>query len=239
MANLFKYNQFLAGLGTSYQPTLASIRLDAMLALQVEAQGAIDTVKTLHNVWKTETNNREIHFSGLSTFCSRLLGMLRSTDVSQQTIDDMTFLVAKLRSKTRKTAKPKTTETDPAASDNNSQQNNTRSRSRMSFNMRLDTFSQIIILLKRVLDYKPAEPEVAVQGLDLFLQRLTKANELSTMAEANLRRARINRDKILYEPDTGLLSRVKQSKAYVLGLYGKGSAQFKHASSYKFSKIES
>ena len=88
VANLLKYNQFLVTLGTTYNPSIPSIVLTALTAMQATSKVKLDTVKTAEDTWKFETNNREIAFNPLDTFSTQLLATLKSTDASQQTIHD-------------------------------------------------------------------------------------------------------------------------------------------------------
>jgi len=235
VANLLKYNQFLATLGAAYNPPAPAISLVALNALYTEANARLDALKQAEDAWKNDTNNREIVFNGLGAFVTRLLGVLRSTSAPQQTITDLQALVAKVRGGSRKTAASKEKEqavTDgivPAA-----EAPVTRSSSRQSFDQRIDNFSKIVLLLQGVAGYTPNEAELSIAGLQAFHARLLDLNTKATTADANLKAARTERNKFLYAPETGVLDLVKKSKAYVLGLYGRSSPQNKTANSYKF-----
>lgn len=239
VANLLKYNQYLATLGASYNPPAPAISLAALNTLYTEAAARLEALKQAEDVWKTDTNNREVAFNNLGAFTTRLLGVLRSTSVSQQTITDLAALVAKMRGGSKKAALPKTSE--PAATDGVTlapEAAVTRSSSRQSFDQRMDTFSKIVILLQGVAGYTPNEPELSIAGLQAQNAQLIELNTKANTADANLKAARNERNKFLYAPETGMLDLVKKSKAYVIGLYGRSSSEYKTALTYKFSKFK-
>lgn len=233
VANFLKYKQFLETLGTGYNPSLDAIKLTAFDALYTDAQAKLDDVTTVLDVWKTETNRREMIFEKLNTVSTRLVGMLRGVNAPKPTLDDLAALVAKVRGKARSTSatKPQAggdpTPAEPAP---------TRSSSQTSFDQRIANFSKMVVLVKGVQAYAPTEPDMSVQGLETLYAELVTINTLASKADAELRMARAKRDAVLYTPETGLLDLVKVSKGYIQGAFGRTSAEFKMASAYKFAK---
>jgi len=238
VANLLKYNQFLVTLGAAYNPPMATINLAALNALYLAARARLEAVNQAQDLWKTDTNNREIAFRTLNTFSTRLLGVLRSTNAPQQTVKDLSALVGKVRGDVKKSATQKAAaKTQVNTTDPVPEQVTTRSGSQQSFDLRLENFSKIILLLQGVAGYTPNEPELAIAGLQAYYARLLDLNTKATTAEANLRAARNERNTFFYAPETGVLDLIKKSKAYILGLYGRASQQNKTAVSYKFSQV--
>lgn len=237
VANLYKYNQFLEGLGTKYSPSLAEISLSSMQALYTDAQAKMDDLKTLTDVWKKETNEREIAFSTLATFCGRLVGMMRGTNASEQMMDDLTALVGKQRSAGRRTATPKEPPVDAPETDATVEAEPTRSRSQLSFDLRIENYSKVVVLLKGFTGYAPTEPELSIAALETLYADLVTLNHRATKADFDLRGARAQRNTVLYGKGTGVIDRVKKSKGYVLGVFGKSSADYKTAVSIKFSDL--
>lgn len=234
LANLLKYNQFLATLGATYNPPLAGIGLTAMDALYTSAKQDFDIHKLAAETWKMETNKREIAFGTLASFSTRLLGILRSTNAPQQTLDDFSAHVGRVRGGGKRDTTPKP-EVEPtlAAGDAEVPVPRTHSSSQLSFDQRLENFSKMILLLKAVPDYTPTEPDLSITGLEAHYADLLTMNNNATKADATLRAARTKRNNVLYAEGTGVVALVKKSKAYILGIYGRNSQEYQNAVSYK------
>ena len=91
-ANLLKYNQFLATLGTTYNPSNTAITTTAFATLHATAQAKINAIATALTNWKNDQNARETEFDNLNSFSTQLLGALKSTGAPQQTINDFSSL---------------------------------------------------------------------------------------------------------------------------------------------------
>ncbi len=105
VANLEKYTQFLLTLGAAYNPSNPNITLTALTQFHTNAKANLTTLKIAEDNWKEATNLREIAFEQLNPFSTQLLGLLKSTDATQQTINDFTFLADKMRGATKKNTK--------------------------------------------------------------------------------------------------------------------------------------
>jgi hypothetical protein len=237
VANLLKYNQFVTTLGVTYNPSIPSIVLSALVAMQTTAQTKLDTVKTAEDNWKFESNNREIAFKALDAFSTQLLATLKSTDANQQTIDDFVFLVKKLRGD----YSGKLTKADAGKMANPSnipiEVPPTKSSSQQSFDKKIEHFSKMVLLLQGVPSYTPNEAVLQVATLQTQLANLVTLNNTATNSVANLKAARIDRNTYFYAPNTGMLDVIRKSKAYIGGVYGKSSQQYKTALSYKFVRV--
>lgn len=239
VANLLKYNQFLATLGTAYNPSIANQTLSALTALQTTAKANLDNLKITEDAWKDATNKREIAFKPLDTFSTQLLGLLKSTDAPQQTVNDFSFLVEKMRGSSKKTTKADagkiidTTTTPPIATD---PAPITISTSQQSFDQKLEHFAKMIILLQGVPTYTPNETETQISTLQTKLTNLHALNDTATNATALLKSARISRNTLFYGTD-GMLDVIRKSKNYILGVFKKSSQQYKTAISFKFVRV--
>lgn len=237
VANLFKFNQFLEDLGGKYSPVHAAITLPAMQTLYTNAKLGLDTAKDAEEKWKDATNRREIIFDALGVYVTRVLGVFRSLAVPQQTIDDLAFLVAKIRGNGRKSGSKKTDAVVAANTDGPALPITvTRSSSQLSFDNRIENFSKIILLLQGVPGYTPTEADLSLAGLQAHYALMVDVNNKATEAEIKLKTARDNRNTYLYASETGAIDLIKKSKAYILGVFGRTSKQYINASSFKFTR---
>jgi hypothetical protein len=236
VANLLKYIQFLQTLGTNYNPSNASITLAALTTTQTTAGTKQTLVKTLEDTWKNQTNLREIAFNPLNAFTVQLFSILKTTDASEQTLEDFLFLVNKMRGSdnaSTKTANAKTT--NPNTESTSEAQ--TKSTSQQSFDQKIEHFSKMILILTGVASYTPNEVQFQIPSLNTQLANLTTLNTNANNAKTQLTAARINRNTYFYAPNTGWLDVVKKSKEYIGAVYGKQSQQYKAAIALKFVRV--
>lgn len=246
VANFLKYNQFVATLGTTYNPSEPSLVLASLTTMQAAAKTKLDTVSTALDAWKDATNKREIAFNPLATFSRQLLGLLKSTSATQQAVDDFTYLVGKMRGD----AEGKLTKADagkvsnPEINSTSEEETQSKSTSQQSFDQKLEHFGKMILLLQSVPSYTPNEVNMQVATLQAQLATLqaqlatlTALNAIATNATATLKSSRIDRNTFYYTADTGMLDIIKKSKAYIQGVYGASSQQYKTAISYKFVRV--
>lgn len=236
VANLLKYIQFLQTLGTNYNPSNASITLAALTTTQTTADTKQTLVKTLEDTWKNQTNLREIAFNPLNAFTVQLFSILKTTDASEQTLEDFLFLVYKMRGSdnaSTKTANAKTT--NPNTESTSEAQ--TKSTSQQSFDQKIEHFSKMILILTGVASYTPNEVQFQIPSLNTQLANLTTLNTNANNAKTQLTAARINRNTYFYAPNTGWLDVVKKSKEYIGAVYGKQSQQYKAAIALKFVRV--
>ncbi len=244
VANLLKFNQFIATLGPTYNPNNATITAAALATLYTTANASISSVNAVYNAWKNATNNRELAFFPLHKLSTQLLGALQSTSAPTQTIDDMVSLVKKLRGDGKL---PKPAPVVPVQAIPNPNPNpipdppvdNSKSNSQQSFDSKLQHFTKMILLLQSVPSYAPNEPAFQIAGLQAQLTNLTNLNNLANTSYANLKAARIARNLTFYANDTGMLDRIRRSKAYIKSLYGASSQQFIAANAIQFVRVVS
>ena len=238
VANLLKYIQFLQTLGTNYNPSNASITLAALTTTQTTADTKQTLVKTLEDTWKNQTNLREIAFNPLNAFTVQLFSILKTTDASEQTLEDFLFLVNKMRGSdnaSTKTANAKITATNPTTEPTSQEQ--TKSTSQQSFDQKIEHFSKMILILTGVTSYTPNEVQFQLPSLNAQLANLTTLNTNANNAKTQLTAARIDRNTYFYAPNTGWLDLVKKSKEYIGAVYGKQSQQYKAAIAFKFVRV--
>lgn len=251
VANFFKFNQFLATLGAAYNPSNTNIVLSALVASQSTAQAKQAAVDAAEALWKDAQNTRRTAFKGLSAFCTQLLGALKSSNAPQQTIDDFAFLVSKMRgdgnAKLTKADAGKSINPNPSTgpivspvpppSPAPSTDTPTKSNSQQSFDQKIEHFSKMILILQGLPGYAPNETQFQLSSLNTKLANLTTANNAATNAWAVLKNLRIDRNLFFYEPATGFLTLIKQSKEYVKSIFGAGSQQYISATGYKFVRV--
>lgn len=238
-ANLLKYNQFLATLGTTYNPSNTAITTTAFATLHATAQAKINAIATALTNWKNDQNARETEFDNLNSFSTQLLGALKSTGAPQQTINDFSSLVGKMRGDiegklTKADAGKLNTSND---GNSNPEETTSKSTSQQSFDQKLEHFNKMILLLQSVTSYAPNEVQFQLTTLNAKQVTLNTVNDNANNSKSLLTSSRIDRNLFFYDPTTGVLELVKQSKEYIKSVFGAKSQQYKTAQTFRFTRV--
>ena len=231
VANFQDLISFCNGYGASYNPNKASITLAALGTKQTDAITALAAVNTNIPASTNAINQREIVFNPLNKLITRVLNAVAASDVSKQVIDDVKTITRKLQGK-RATPKIPTIIDDPTTPANESQKS--ISASQMSFDQRIQNMDKLIQLLTSLPGYKPNEPELSIAALTTLFNNMIAANTAAINAYTPLSNARIERNKILYNEITGLVTVAANVKTYIKSLFGATSPQYKQVSKLKF-----
>ncbi len=236
VANLQKLIQTINTFGVNYNPSNTNITTTALSALYTNATTLLDAVTTNLQIWKDATNTREIAFKACTTISTQLLSTLQSFDVSQQTIDDFSALVKKMRGDS--SSKPTKAEAEKlTANDTASAESTSNSTSQQSFDNKIQHFGKMITSLQNQTNYTPNETAFQVVTLQADLANLKSINTAANNAKANLTSSRIDRNKLFYGDTNNLLDVVKRTKNYIKGLYGASSQQYKSVLAIKFIRV--
>ena len=233
VANFDALIAFATGYGASYNPSKASLAIDALKALSDQAKGAINAVSAAEPAYKNAVAAREAAFAPLSKLTTRIINALKATDAAKQVVDDAKSVARKIQG-TR--AKAKLTDEQKKALAEQGKEVVEISTSQMSFDNRLDNFFKLTQLLASVPEYAPNETELKVDTLNRMMDDLKAKNAAVMDATTPLSNARITRNEILYKVDYGLYDVAADVKAYIKSVFGASSPQYRQVSKIKFTK---
>ena len=232
VANFDELISFATGYGTSYNPSKASIKIDALKTLSAQAKAAINAVSAAEPAYKSAVAAREVAFEPLSKLTTRVMNSIKSTDTTEQVDENARTLVRKIQG-VRATAKK--TEEEIKALAEQGKEVVEISTSQMSFDSRLDNFFKLIQLLSSVPEYSPNETELKIEHLNTILDDLKAKNTAVVETTTPLSNARISRNDILYRNDVGLCDVAMDVKTYIKSVFGATSPQYKQVSKIKFT----
>jgi hypothetical protein len=232
VANFERLLTDITALGTSYNPSKASIKLTALNTLFTNAKTAIINVNTAESTYKNAITAREVAFASLGKFVTRVNNALKASDSTQQIDENAMSLVRKLQGRR---AAPKKTEEEKTAIVAEGKAVKEISSSQMSFDNRLDNFDKLIKLLTTVPAYAPNETDLKLTNLTTLYTDLKAKNTAVISSEIPLTNARIARNELIYKPDTGMIDLTVSIKSYIKSLYGATSPQYKALSKIKFT----
>ena len=232
VANFDELISFVTGYRETYNPSKATIKLDALKALSDHAKHSINAVSSMEPAYKSAVAAREVVFIPLSKLTTRIMNSIKATDTTVQVDENARTLVRKIQG-VRATAKK--TEDEKKALAEKGKEVVEISTSQMSYDNRLDNFFKLIQLLSSVPEYNPNETELKIEHLNTILDDLKAKNAAVVESYIPLSNARIARNNLLYKENTGLYDVALDVKNYIKSVFGATSPQYKQVSKIKFT----
>lgn len=229
VANFHDLITFANGYGATYNPTKNSLKLPQLNTLYTKATADLSTVIAKKTNYNNIVNHRVETFSSLRTLATRLVNALDATDATPEKIEDAKGLNRKLRGqRASKTQTPQ----NP-----NLPIPNTISSSQLSYDQLIQHFQGLIAILDSEPSYNPNETELQIATLQTKLQQMENSNQQVAEAYATLSNARIERNKTLYNEETGLVSTAIEIKKYIKSVFGANSPEFGQIKGIKFKIV--
>lgn len=231
VANLHDLMTFVEGYETNYNPNKNSLKLPQLTTLFTESEAALQHVVNKNTAYNTAVNNRVAAFEGLRSLATRMVNALETTDASKETIEDAKGYNRKLQGKRASKRKQPTNPNQEAPK--------TISSSQQSYDQLIQHFKGLISILKNEPSYAPNETPLTIVTLEDKAANLHDKNHLVADAYTAVSNARMNRDKILYNEDTGLVDTASEVKKYIKSVYGATSPEFAQVKGIAFTVIKS
>lgn len=231
VANFQELVNYVIAYGPAYNPSRESIRVTALQELLTNAQKGIVDFDTALSPYSMASAERQTAFEPLNKLSTRLLNALKATDTTSNVDDTAQTLVRKIKGE--RAANPKTADTAPTEG-NTDPGTKQISVAQTSFDNRLENFYKLIIHLQNIPQFKPNETELKPETLLALYDTMNTKNNQAKQAGVALSNARIARNKILYEPLTGLFDIAFDTKSYIKSLFGASSPEFKQVSKIEF-----
>ena len=213
-----------------YDPGKDSIKLPALNTKSTDADDVMLKVDQKSPTFIIASDQRKIVFSVIPTLATKVRNAVIASTAPKEFLPNVTQITRKLQGRRAKAKKPVDPNTPPADVPVNI------SVSQRSYDSQIALMGSLIELLSAQPGYSPNEPELKVVGLKALHLSMKNTNAAVVDSHTAVTNARITRDKVLYDPETGMLRLVADVKAYVKSLFGAKSIQFKQLSALKFKK---
>ncbi len=237
--NVSHFEQIIAhcvGLGEIFNPSNHAITIEATNQLLTRSRGVINLVSQKHNLYSEAVDAREILFQNLDKFVTRLLRAMQSSTITDEKIEDAKTIIRKIKGQRAKSISQNTAQLiDNQIEDSSLNQPVKKSSSQRSYDNRLENFAKLIDLLQNDPNYSPNETELKTTTLLAMVADMRAKNTAVLNALVALTSARIQRDKILYSNNTGLVDVARDLKAYIGALFGTTSPEYKTIMKITFS----
>jgi hypothetical protein len=217
--------------GRAYNPSREGLKLEALNTLSTAAKSVIETVNTVEAVFKNAKSARDAAFKPFNRLITRIGNALKASATTEEVDESAKSIFRKLLGQR---ATPKKSDEEKDAAKAEGKEIVEHSSSQMSYDNRLDNFDKLIKLLASVPEYAPNEAELKVESLITLYNDLYVKNKAIVSANATLSNARINRDRTLYTPLTGVVDISVDVKSYVKSVFGGTSPQYKEISGLTF-----
>ena len=235
VANFENLITSIIALGTSYNPSKDSIKLDALQTLLNESKESLNAVNIAQAAYTNAVAARKVAFKPFSQLITRVYNSLKATDTTIQIDQSARTIVRKLQGRR---ASARISEEEKKALEAEAKETNQISASQMSFDNRIENFDKLIMLLSSVPLYNPNEEELKIETLKALYNQLKEKNTEVILPAIQLSNSRIARNKILYKENTGLLDIALASKTYIKSVFGATSPQYKQVSKLYFKNRE-
>lgn len=232
------------GMGAAYNPAKAGIKLVAMQTQLAAAKAAISALDSAMPAYVMAVDIREAAFAPLNKTVTKVMNMFKASVNNKAEVDTAVALQRKIQGTTKPTnahAEPK--EENGPAGDNDTvvlaaPVKKRVSTSQQSYDMRIQHFDQFIKMISANTAYAPNEAELKIAALNVLLTDLRTRSAAVTTLEYPVVSARINRNKQLYAPATGLVDTAADTKSYIKAIYGAGSPQVEYMGRLQFKNRE-
>ena len=231
--NFSKLNENIISFGGKYAPSDVRLQPSNLNAVKTAAVASLETVNVANPPFLQALSRREIAFDGIPKLASRALAIAETLHLDPATINALKELVRKLYG--RRAAPKKVVPQNPDA-EVTGKEHKYISVSQLSFDQRIEHFSQFVDILAAEPAYQPAEQDLRVESFSSRLAEMRASNTAVTQVSIPLANARNNRNTILYAPLTGLVDVALDVKKYVRAAFGDKSIEYTEIKGIEFTR---
>lgn len=220
--------------GTPYNPVNAALKLPALNTKAGQADSAMAAVDTAEAVYDLKVRGRALVFAQLDPLTTRIGRAYASMSPNPVSLKKVKGLIGKIQGR-------RATDPDEPTPDEtgNTPPPNTISASQTGFDNRVSNFGRLVQALLADATYQPNEADLTPTALQALYADLNSKNADVRNAWTPLDNARAERDRVLYDPSTGMVPVGLKAKDYVLGAFGFKSAQYGQVKGIRLRTIKS
>ncbi len=235
VVNFESMTTIITGYGAVYNPSNKKIQLSSLAEKAVAARTTIGQVNDFSAKNSDAIALRDRAFEPLKKLSTRILNAVKASDVPQQVIDNAITQNRRMQGQ-RASARLSEEEKQKLAASGTVV--NQVSSAQLSYDNQIDTFDKQLKVLATIPSYTPNETELQLPTLTALYNDLLQKNRDVVAKTAELSTARLNRNKTLYDPETGIVALALDSKNYVKSLFGAGSPEYRQISGVKFRTVK-
>jgi hypothetical protein len=221
---------FCEGYGPAYNPVKSDLPVAALHALLDKGRVALDQSEAGRVAYNNTLNARMPLYKSLQPRCTQVVSALAACGIADEVVKDAQGILRKLRGKRApgKRSEPPTGGEQPAGG--------THSVSQQSYVQQAEHLAKLIELLLAEPLYKPNEAHLKTPVLQQLLQQLRTINAGVAQAYVAWSNARLKRNVVLYQQDTGLVPVALEVKQYIKSVFGAASPQYRQVQGLQFTR---
>lgn len=226
VANFYDLIAFVEGYGETYNPTKESLNPDQLNDLYTQGNEALNNVIGENSNYIVAVNTRFQAFNDLRPLSTRIINALDATEASNEIVKDARTINRKIQGQRASKKEDPLPDNEPVP---------TRiSAAQQSYDQLVQHFAALISLLEAEPSYNPSEEDLTTRTLQTKLEVMIDKNEQVSAPYTRLSNARLSRNNVLYQNETGLVPIAFDVKKYVKSVYGASSPQYAQISGIKF-----
>lgn len=229
-ANFRKLIDFSIGFEQKYNPKKTEFTIERLEEKYEASQLKLNNVANQNTLFNTAVNNRAVIFKGNKPLATRIINALEASDVPELKIKDAKAFNRKLQGKR---ASKIETPLDP-----NTPAPLTISISQLSYDQQIQHFSGLHSILETEVGYVPNEEDLAETAIKSHINDMHRKNNDVSTAHVNVSNARLDRNRLLYDQENGLVKTAAGVKNYILSIFGANSPEYKLVSGLEFKTIK-
>ncbi|PTN08937.1 hypothetical protein [Mangrovibacterium marinum] len=202
--NLSIYEQMLDEIQSptaNYNPPVAQMSVETLQAHVDPARAALRTVTQTQADYTFAVNDRQAAYDDMNKRITQVNTALPLFGVSARTLADFKSVYDKLKGYS--------------------------TVSEMGFEHLKENFGEYLMLLKKVTNYAPTDPDLTVEALESLESQLDDQNQAVSQSDAALSSARDTRNQLMYDEQTGLVPLCKDVKQYYRSVEGVNGVMYK------------
>jgi hypothetical protein len=231
VANFEELVAYVLSYQPDYNPSRDAIKVEGLQTLLTQAKQCMYDFNMVLPPFKIAVAEREIAYKPLNKFTTRLVNSLKATASSALMDKTVQAIARKIKGER---ATPKKEIVAPLPGESASAEEKYISVAQTSYYNRLANFGKLFVQLQNIPQFQPNEPELQAPAIKAFHDTLKAKYDAAVLATVALSNARIARNKVLYDPITGMLDIAFDTKVYIKSLYGATSPQYKQVSRIQF-----
>lgn len=229
--NAAKFDELIESITTfNYGPAKENLKLESMQTMSKECRVFLKEVSRTLALYKAAVDARQPLYEMMNRHISRILSILKSSDVSAETVETFKSIARKISGRR---AAPKRPQKEDFAEGNETR---SISSSQRSYDNQLENFNLFVEQLISTPGYKPNENDLKPDYLQKLAEDLKQKNAEVLSARAALNDARGKRDNLMYRKESGLIDVALDVKAYVRGAFGPSSSEFRKVAKLQFRR---
>jgi hypothetical protein len=227
LTNFEKLSNIVSSLGTTYNPTRAQIRPSYLKTSLLYAKISTENYNNAMTVYSMVSAEREKALNYLCTLSDKIITEIKRSD----TVHHSGTLALLQRLIIFKEKLPPIVFTIDHKIEIDHKKIEFLQK---CYDYRLNFFSELIDHLELLEDYKPTDDDIRISTLKYLVDTIKQKNRDVKLAYNTLRNCRIERDRALYSPISGLYDLSTSIKSYIESILSKADPRVKAISKLNF-----